>query len=91
MVSDTSRIALISLHEEQASAYLYAAMAKREDGEAARLFLRLGRASRRQADLWIERLEAAGIHAPPFRPRIPIVRDDAPGWPVAFPEPRPAG
>ncbi len=66
-MADDSHVALISLREEQASAFLYAAMAESEAGPAAQMFERLGRASDRQAALWVKRLEAAGIAVPPFR------------------------
>ena len=62
--------ALESLREERVSVFLYGALAEREEGKAAELFERLRAASRRQADLWVERLEADGVVVPAFTPRF---------------------
>jgi VIT1/CCC1 family predicted Fe2+/Mn2+ transporter len=70
MTGRDPNVTFVSLRDERTSAYLYRAMAGREEGQAARLFERLERASAQQAALWEKRLAAEGIQAPPFRPRM---------------------
>ena len=70
MSGRNDEIALVSLREEQASAFLYRVLTEQEIGRAAELFESLEQASTAQAKLWETRLAAEGITVPAFRPRI---------------------
>lgn len=60
----------MSLDEERASAYLYAAMESVETGKAAVMFGKLKEASEKQSEIWKVQLESMGASSPAFRPSL---------------------
>jgi VIT1/CCC1 family predicted Fe2+/Mn2+ transporter len=65
----------MSLEEERASSYLYAAMERVEEGKAAQLFGKLREASERQSKIWEVQLANLGAPIPRFTPsaRVRVV------------------
>lgn len=61
--------ALASLDDELNGAYLYNALAQVEkDSRLAEVYRRMAAVESKHAATWVKRLEAAGVHAPRFRP-----------------------
>ena len=69
MDAKTQASALASLNDELNGAYLYDALAQAEkDTRLAEVYRRMAAVERKHAATWVERLEAAGVPIPSFKP-----------------------